>query len=218
MKIVRNLTAMAAVAAALTIGAQARADTIFYLTTPEGGPIGGLAQADAVEVDVAWISTTSATVTFTNYNSGNIGTPAELNVGGEFLASTALAGGFANGHTTCGGNGYGGATTCGGGEGAGYFGTMDIETSGVGAHSFVITLTAEGINTWANSAAVLTPTTGGTPGGFEALVATGENNKQDGGFATPLPATLPLFSAGLGVMGLLGWRKKRKHAAAIVAA
>ena len=27
---------------------------------------------------------------------------------------------------------------------------------------------------------------------------------------TPLPAALPLFAGGLGVMGLLGWRKKRK--------
>jgi hypothetical protein len=26
----------------------------------------------------------------------------------------------------------------------------------------------------------------------------------------PLPAALPLFAAGLGVMGLLGWRRKRK--------
>jgi hypothetical protein len=27
---------------------------------------------------------------------------------------------------------------------------------------------------------------------------------------TPLPATLPLFVAGLGALGLLGWRRKRK--------
>jgi hypothetical protein len=32
--------------------------------------------------------------------------------------------------------------------------------------------------------------------------------------ATPLPATLPLFASGLGVLGLLGWRTKRKKAAA----
>jgi hypothetical protein len=29
----------------------------------------------------------------------------------------------------------------------------------------------------------------------------------------PLPATLPLFASGLGALGLLGWRKKRKTAA-----
>ena len=32
--------------------------------------------------------------------------------------------------------------------------------------------------------------------------------------ATPLPAALPLFAAGLGAMGLLGWRRKRKGSAA----
>lgn len=31
---------------------------------------------------------------------------------------------------------------------------------------------------------------------------------------TPLPATLPLFAAGLGALGLLGWRRKRKARAA----
>ena len=28
--------------------------------------------------------------------------------------------------------------------------------------------------------------------------------------STPLPATLPLFAGGLGALGLLGWRRKRK--------
>ncbi len=32
--------------------------------------------------------------------------------------------------------------------------------------------------------------------------------------ATPLPAALPLFATGLGALGLFGWRKKRKNAAA----
>jgi hypothetical protein len=32
--------------------------------------------------------------------------------------------------------------------------------------------------------------------------------------ATPLPAALPLFATGLGGLGLLGWRRKRKNAAA----
>jgi hypothetical protein len=36
--------------------------------------------------------------------------------------------------------------------------------------------------------------------------------------ATPLPATFPLFATGLGAMGLFGWRRKRKGAAAIAAA
>ncbi len=31
--------------------------------------------------------------------------------------------------------------------------------------------------------------------------------------ATPLPAALPLFATGIGALGLLGWRRKRKNAA-----
>ena len=33
--------------------------------------------------------------------------------------------------------------------------------------------------------------------------------------ATPLPAALPLFATGIGALGLLGWRRKRKNAAVI---
>lgn len=33
---------------------------------------------------------------------------------------------------------------------------------------------------------------------------------------TPLPAALPLFAGGLGALGLLGWRKKKKAAASVV--
>jgi hypothetical protein len=36
--------------------------------------------------------------------------------------------------------------------------------------------------------------------------------------ATPLPAALPLFATGLDAMGLFGWRRKRKDAAAMIAA
>jgi hypothetical protein len=34
------------------------------------------------------------------------------------------------------------------------------------------------------------------------------------GTVAPLPAALPLFAGGLGALGLLGWRRKRKAAAA----
>lgn len=33
----------------------------------------------------------------------------------------------------------------------------------------------------------------------------------------PLPAALPLFVTGLGALGLLGWRKRRKSVAAVPA-
>jgi hypothetical protein len=35
--------------------------------------------------------------------------------------------------------------------------------------------------------------------------------------ATPLPAAFPLFASGLGALGLLGWRRKRKTSAALAA-
>jgi CHRD domain len=35
-----------------------------------------------------------------------------------------------------------------------------------------------------------------------------------GFLVTPLPAALPLFATGLGALGLLGWRRKRKAQAA----
>ena len=36
--------------------------------------------------------------------------------------------------------------------------------------------------------------------------------QQDAPAATPLPAELPLFAGGLGALGLLGWRRKKKAA------
>jgi hypothetical protein len=35
---------------------------------------------------------------------------------------------------------------------------------------------------------------------------------------TPLPATLPLFATGLGALGLLGWRRKRKARVSLLGA
>jgi hypothetical protein len=53
------------------------------------------------------------------------------------------------------------------------------------------------------------------------LVIPGVTFTADDGFvfggpetATPVPATLPLFATGLGGLGLLGWRRKRKAQAA----
>jgi hypothetical protein len=40
----------------------------------------------------------------------------------------------------------------------------------------------------------------------------------DIGRPTPLPAAFPLFATGLGAMGLLGWRRKRKRPAVAIAA
>jgi hypothetical protein len=40
----------------------------------------------------------------------------------------------------------------------------------------------------------------------------GEDCGMNGQWSVPLPATLPLFATGLGALGLLGWRRKRKAA------
>ena len=48
-------------------------------------------------------------------------------------------------------------------------------------------------------------------GGFDAAM---NLFLPDGMYVTPLPATLPLFASGLGALGLLGWRRKRKAQAA----
>jgi hypothetical protein len=51
---------------------------------------------------------------------------------------------------------------------------------------------------------------GGTAGGVTT------NTYEDAWYvaATPIPAALPLFASGLGALGLLGWRRKRKAQAA----
>jgi hypothetical protein len=48
------------------------------------------------------------------------------------------------------------------------------------------------------------------PSGYSILVTDGVGNATS---ATPVPPTLPLFASGLGGLGLLGWRRKRKAAA-----
>jgi hypothetical protein len=57
-------------------------------------------------------------------------------------------------------------------------------------------------------------TTENPDGSFVWVVPPPGVNTYDGSSApvgaTPLPATLPLFATGLGALGLLGWRNKRK--------
>jgi hypothetical protein len=96
-------------------------------------------------------------------------------------------------------------------------------TSGTYNHVFDLTLAAS----W--NAPFITAN-GGTPGGAEAALALGlaageaylniHTTFAPGGeirgflAPTPLPTALPLFATGLGALGLLGWRRKRKQVAA----
>ena len=63
--------------------------------------------------------------------------------------------------------------------------------------------------------------TGGFVSNFSGLGAPdlliGITLVRTGSAATPLPGALPLFASGLGALGLLGWRRKRKNAAALAA-
>ena len=77
---------------------------------------------------------------------------------------------------------------------------LSLEFTGSGSQSFDLILTE-----LAN---------GGTPDGFEASGLSGTITYNFTPVATPLPAALPLFATGLGGLGLLGWRRKRKAEAA----
>jgi hypothetical protein len=46
------------------------------------------------------------------------------------------------------------------------------------------------------------------PGQYQIIFSAGIDNGPVSN--TPLPVTLPLFASGLGALGLLGWRRKRK--------
>lgn len=52
--------------------------------------------------------------------------------------------------------------------------------------------------------------------GYSILTSAGIGNSLAS--AIPLPAAFPLLTTGLGMMSLLGWRRKRKNAAALAAA
>jgi hypothetical protein len=45
---------------------------------------------------------------------------------------------------------------------------------------------------------------------IETVAATTDSAATPESSATPLPAAVPLFATGLGTLGLLGWRRKRK--------
>jgi hypothetical protein len=206
MKIYRSLTIMAAVAAALTIAAQARANTIsFFLSTFEGSTtttptMGGTpATSPQVMVTVDELTTTTATVEF-QIATGTFKAPVGINVNGFFDVTAIGGSGSGNAVLPC---GFGIGACVGGGTS--HAGSFNFETSAVNSGTITIHLTAENGTTWSNAFAVLVPNSNG----WEAADNMA-GSPQALGVATPLPAALPLFATGIGGLGLLGWRRKRK--------
>jgi hypothetical protein len=72
---------------------------------------------------------------------------------------------------------------------------------------------AQNLSAW--SSALLAVTYHYTDGSGDTVndVVLGDLTSLEAAAAVPLPATLPLFGAGLGALGLLGWRRQRKAAA-----
>jgi hypothetical protein len=60
-----------------------------------------------------------------------------------------------------------------------------------------------------NGIATYTPTSGQPGFSLNSSFVLSYNFVSDG-TAAPLPAALPLFATGIGALGLLGWRRKRK--------
>ena len=222
MKIFRNLTAMAVAAAALTIAAEARADSIsFFLNQGEcTGTCGAgtapalISNSSAVEVVVTTTlgtigDFTKATVEFIAPGTTTIDTPVFINVNGTYNTTYSAS--------VVGNNNSVGGVTGSGSED--HFGTMTNGTGAVGGNNTItFTLTELGTNFWTSAASVLVATTGFGAAyghGFEAV----EGGNQFAGYysATPLPATISLFTGGLGVFGFLARRKKR-NAQALAAA
>jgi hypothetical protein len=209
MKIIRNLTAMAAVAATLTIASQARADTIdFFLTQGEctgtcgaGTAPAPISNALADHVIVNLLTSTSATVQFIAPSGSNIITPIHMNINdGGVLANVTATVSIA-----------GGVLRFSPGQAEDHFGLMNTATGAVQAAIVTFNLTANNGFTWMTAASVLTPTTQdvGAAYGHGFMAATHEQFA--GTFSpVPLPAALPLFATGLGALGLLGWRRKKK--------
>ena len=83
-------------------------------------------------------------------------------------------------------------------------GMVDVHVSGVG-------LCAANYSGSGGAACAIYARGGGMPTGFYVSASAVVPS------TTPLPAAFPLFAAGIGVLGLLGWRRKRKTAGAIAA-
>jgi hypothetical protein len=195
----------------VAVAQPASADTLtFFLNTPECTGACSILPTSipdnlSVQAVIDRSDTTHATVTFTGPGGAAIDAPVGINVNGAYVALGT------NGLAPTNPCGFG-ITACATGN-TNHLGSFNTETSGGNPLAIVISLTAANGNTWADAASVLKANTNAAAiygHGFEAFVE--NHGTQYGGFysATPVPAALPLFVSGLGTLGVVGWRRKRK--------
>jgi hypothetical protein len=209
----RQLTAKIAFATALVAGAAfmalpANADTITFIDTGSGsssGTINGVAFStsdftiNAVGLTenvtspypgVLAINNDSASIFIDGVGTFNFLTPTR-----EFYNSAVPGVGFSRAPSAGGGDLYDGPISS---AFSGWLMNTSIGpvtgTAGLFQWNFGDVLTGGGVLNFNDSG------TDGVAGSFQAIVSS----------ETPLPAALPLFATGLGALGLLGWRRKRK--------
>jgi hypothetical protein len=222
------LTGVAVVFGVGMLAPSAQADTASFTIGIPNSFLTGTGPYATLTVDRT--STTTATITFSSLNNGGFeylmgdGDSVAINVNSTSwtiqsfsLSSTNSFSGFSLP-----------TLTDAGAQIVASFGSFNqaFNSSGTFTNSStsITFVLVDNIGTWATAASVLTPNGDGFVAAIhafecanpctatEGVTATGF--AVDGVTAVPLPAALPLFASGLGALGLLGWRRKRKALAA----
>jgi hypothetical protein len=223
--------ALGAMVIALASGGSLRADDIFDLGTGNSA-ISGFPGPYA-QVDVHLTSSTSATITFTSLtNSGNIyllgdGGSVGVNVNATSFTVSGITGSNAGTGFTPGPWSDGGA---GNEDGFGSFNQTINSFDGFTHSSDTISFTVtNNSGTWATAADVLVANANGGEAAAHIFITSSPANAANGaivtGFAsgndrgtfvenTPAPPGVVLLGSGIVLLGLVGWSRRRRLAAA----